>query len=185
MDTGEFNTGFREYLAGVPFDVQPEDYRAMESRLALIEQMAEVQGSSVVVYDFYRQNYLLRKVRFSEQLGHEQEMADQEGLGYFVSLVHPEDAPVILDTYLKAFGFLESLPAQEKKSFKLVYTFRSRGKDGSYHVLVARGFASKQIAEQLYISVNTVNNHRQKILEKTRASNTAEAVAYARTLGLV
>ena len=51
--------------------------------------------------------------------------------------------------------------------------------------LVAKGFASKQIAEQLYISVNTVNNHRQKILEKTHAANTAEAVAYGRTLGLV
>ena len=256
MDIGVFNKGFREYLAGVPFDVGPEDYLAMESRLALIEQMAEVQGSSVVVYDFYRQNYLLRKIRFSGQLGHDQVMAEEEGLGYFVSLVHPEDAPVILDTYLKAFGFLESLAAQERKNYKLVYNFRSRGKDVSYHAmvdqvvvleldrggniwlllgltdllptqhrtgktdrqfvnlkdhtlylfnnrsesagnpvlsareaevlgLVARGFASKRIAEQLYISVNTVNNHRQKILEKTRASNTAEAVAYARTLGLV
>ena len=256
MDSSSFNQGFGEYLSNIPFDVQPSDYEEMEHRLSLIEQMAEVQGSSVVVYDFYKQDYLVRNIRFSGQLGHDQEVAGEDGLGYFVSLVHPEDAPLILDTYLKAFAFLGELPAEEKKQYKLIYTFRSRGKDGEYFTLVdqvvvmeldrkgniwlllgvtdmlptqqkivkasrqfihmkektiylfnddksseaapvlsareveilglvSRGFASKKIAEQLFISVNTVNNHRQRILEKTRSSNTAEAVAYARTLGLV
>lgn len=51
--------------------------------------------------------------------------------------------------------------------------------------LVSKGFASKEIADKLFISVNTVNNHRQKILGKMNASNTAEAVVFARNLGLV
>jgi DNA-binding CsgD family transcriptional regulator len=32
---------------------------------------------------------------------------------------------------------------------------------------------------------NTVNNHRQNILEKINAANTSEAVTYARNLGLL
>lgn len=51
--------------------------------------------------------------------------------------------------------------------------------------LLGRGLISKQIADKLYISVNTVNTHRQRIIEKLNVSNTAEAVQYAGRLGLV
>jgi DNA-binding CsgD family transcriptional regulator len=51
--------------------------------------------------------------------------------------------------------------------------------------LVSKGFASKEIADRLFLSVNTVNNHRQNILEKVGASNTSEAVNYAKSLGLL
>jgi DNA-binding CsgD family transcriptional regulator len=51
--------------------------------------------------------------------------------------------------------------------------------------LVSKGFVSKQIADKLFLSVNTVNNHRQNILDKVRAANTSEAISYARNLGLL
>lgn len=51
--------------------------------------------------------------------------------------------------------------------------------------LLAKGLISKQIADQLFISVNTVNTHRQRIIEKLEVSNTAEAVQYAGKMGLI
>jgi DNA-binding CsgD family transcriptional regulator len=51
--------------------------------------------------------------------------------------------------------------------------------------LVSKGFVSKEIADRLFLSVNTVNNHRQNILEKINATNTSEAVSYARNIGLL
>jgi len=51
--------------------------------------------------------------------------------------------------------------------------------------LLAKGLISKQIADKLFISVNTVNTHRQRIIEKLNVSNTAEAVQYAGRLGLI
>lgn len=51
--------------------------------------------------------------------------------------------------------------------------------------LIRCGQASKQIAEALCISVNTVNNHRQNIMRKLRCRNTTEAVEVARRLGLL
>ncbi|MDO9040407.1 MAG: LuxR C-terminal-related transcriptional regulator, partial [Bacteroidota bacterium] len=50
---------------------------------------------------------------------------------------------------------------------------------------LAKGLISKQIADKLFISVNTVNTHRQRIIEKLNVSNTAEAVQYAGRLGLI
>jgi DNA-binding CsgD family transcriptional regulator len=51
--------------------------------------------------------------------------------------------------------------------------------------LVATGMASKDIADRLFISVNTVNNHRQRILEKLDSRSSAEAVRYVMKLGLI
>ena len=51
--------------------------------------------------------------------------------------------------------------------------------------LMAKGMASKKIADELFISVNTVNNHRRSILEKTNSDNTAMAIKYGLSLGLL
>ncbi len=51
--------------------------------------------------------------------------------------------------------------------------------------LIALGHPSKQIADKLYISVNTVNTHRQRIIEKLNVSNTTQAVNYAAKLGII
>ena len=51
--------------------------------------------------------------------------------------------------------------------------------------LISQGKRSKEVAEELFLSVNTVNNHRRNILEKTNVGTTAEAIRYAMGLGLI
>ncbi len=51
--------------------------------------------------------------------------------------------------------------------------------------LVGKGLYSKEISEQLAISVHTVNTHRQRILEKLNVDNSLEAVRYAAAHGLL
>jgi DNA-binding CsgD family transcriptional regulator len=51
--------------------------------------------------------------------------------------------------------------------------------------LIGQGLDSGEISSRLFISVNTVNNHRQKILSKTRTANTTQALLYARRIGLL
>jgi two-component system response regulator NreC len=51
--------------------------------------------------------------------------------------------------------------------------------------LVAVGHTSMEIGRQLDLSVRTVENHRSRILKKTRRSSRAELVAYAREYGIV
>lgn len=52
-------------------------------------------------------------------------------------------------------------------------------------VLISRGQISKEIASELNISINTVNRHRQNILEKLQVSNSIEAVRTAGALNLL
>ncbi len=51
--------------------------------------------------------------------------------------------------------------------------------------MVAAGMISKEIADKLFISVHTVNTHRQNILEKLKADNSREAIVYAQKFGLI
>lgn len=51
--------------------------------------------------------------------------------------------------------------------------------------LISKGLISKQIADILYISVNTVNTHRQRIIEKLGVNNTAEALNLMNSLKII
>ena len=52
-------------------------------------------------------------------------------------------------------------------------------------LLIAHGKMSKEIAESLNISLNTVNRHRQNILQKLRVKNSIEAYRLAKVLELI
>ncbi len=51
--------------------------------------------------------------------------------------------------------------------------------------LIASGYISKQIADKLFVSVHTVNTHRQNILGKLKTGNMAAAIRYASDLGIL
>ncbi len=51
--------------------------------------------------------------------------------------------------------------------------------------LIDRGFISKEIAEMLCISVNTVSRHRQEILNRLQVKNSIEACRIAKDLNLI
>lgn len=44
---------------------------------------------------------------------------------------------------------------------------------------LARGMSTKQIADQLSLSLNTINNHRKSMLKKTGSRNSPELLLYA------
>lgn len=52
-------------------------------------------------------------------------------------------------------------------------------------LLIHKGFLSKEIADQLCLSIHTVNNHRKNILAKLNVNNVIEAINKAETLKLL
>jgi len=51
--------------------------------------------------------------------------------------------------------------------------------------LIAKGLSSSQIADQLYVSLNTVETHRYRIFKKLQIHNRAQLVDYALQNGLL
>lgn len=51
--------------------------------------------------------------------------------------------------------------------------------------MVRKGMLSKEISNKLFLSIHTVNKHRQNIMQKMNTNNVLEAIDYARKLGLL
>jgi two-component system, NarL family, response regulator NreC len=78
-------------------------------------------------------------------------------------------------------GYLES-----RKSFNVDSVWEALTKrEREILKLIAAGHKNKEIADQLYISINTVEKHRSNIMEKLNIHNTAALIAFAMDNGLV
>ncbi|HEY4784629.1 MAG TPA: LuxR C-terminal-related transcriptional regulator [Bacteroidales bacterium] len=93
-----------------------------------------------------------------------------------------QDITVPFRSRLMNFRTGELFEYQDESSEKMAQVQLSQ-REKEVLQLIATGMISKQIADKLFISVNTVNTHRQNIIEKLNVSNTAEAIRYASELG--
>ncbi len=101
-----------------------------------------------------------------------------------------------IETVLKGDHFLDSavstqvvetlkkLPGKETKINDTLYgTLTAREQE--ILRLLAEGLSSKEIAQKLFISPKTVENHRANIMNKLDLHSTLELVRYAAKLGLI
>ena len=65
------------------------------------------------------------------------------------------------------------------------YLFFSTPREQEIMRLLAEGLSAKKIAEKLFISPKTVENHRTNIMSKLGLHSTMELVRYAAKLGLI
>ena len=66
-----------------------------------------------------------------------------------------------------------------------VKRFLVTGREREILGLISQGLESSEIADRLCISLSTVNNHRQHILQKTATRNSTQAVIYLRCIGVL
>jgi DNA-binding CsgD family transcriptional regulator len=76
-------------------------------------------------------------------------------------------------------GIISSLDVSPKPQFDLTK------REIEVLKLVKDGFLSKEISEKLFISLHTVNTHRQRFLAKLGANNSFEALMFASKFGLL
>lgn len=116
--------------------------------------------------------------------------------GYVVKESAPERLIQGMDTVLEGEYFMDSsvshkvvekfmqFPKKEAKITNASYdTLTSREQE--IMVLLAEGLSSKEIAEKLFISPKTVDNHRTNILRKLNLHSTIELIRYAARLGII
>lgn len=86
-----------------------------------------------------------------------------------------QDTPKIVNTLTGESGVLTTNNYTKFLSSREISVLR----------LIDNGLQSKEIADQLFISVNTVHRHRQNILTKLKVGNAIEACKVARAMGLI
>jgi len=75
-------------------------------------------------------------------------------------------------------GVLATDPASDFSSpFSVISQLSPKEKEIIKHV--AKGLSSKEIADELFISIHTVETHRRNLLKKLKLNNTASLVGFA------
>jgi DNA-binding CsgD family transcriptional regulator len=82
---------------------------------------------------------------------------------------------VVTDTTEVLFTLRKRLNQQHENT---VGDFKLSVREIEVLALIMQGLTNQQIADQLFISFETVRSHRKKILEKTGAKNTAALISY-------
>src|SRR5271165_3619471 len=120
------------------------------------------------------------------------EASDVAGASRYVRGHHP--AVLVLDLNMPGGSSLEAIPAirEESPDTQIVvltmqqepaFARQALGSGALGYVL--KEAADAEIAEQLYLSVRTVETHRSHIQQKLRLSTRAELVGYALERGLI
>ena len=89
--------------------------------------------------------------------------------------LHPSIARAVTEDYIQLARSQHKIGAYE----------RLTGREKEILMLIAEGYSSHQIADQLYLTVKTVLNHRRNIMEKLGVDNPAQLIKYAIKMGLV
>jgi len=108
--------------------------------------------------------------------------------GYLVKNAEPEEVEkAIREVMRSGFYFNEHIlatlqkkaAAKKKKTVFTSFNASISGRELDVLKLICKEHTANEIAEKLYISIRTVDGHRQKLLDKTGARNTAGLVLFA------
>ncbi|UBM57348.1 response regulator transcription factor [Marinilongibacter aquaticus] len=91
----------------------------------------------------------------------------------------PPEVSAILVSAMQGKGHIKPQPAVSSTTLS-----KLSKKEKVILKLIAEGMSSKQIAEQLNLSIRTVSNHRASMLKKTGLNNTVELVRIVTNEGL-
>lgn len=143
-----------------------------ESGISLIHRVHDVRpGVKVLVYTMHEEVWVVRQLLD----------ADPDGI-----VLKSDDA----EELERALGALSSGRGYYSATFnRLLNTIAASPamlskREAEILKLTAGGLSSAAIAQRLAISVNTVEFHRRRIMQKLNAANAAEAVGKAAELGL-
>jgi DNA-binding NarL/FixJ family response regulator len=184
---GEASDGLE--LLAILKKIDPPDMVILDismPRLRGIEAIREIKGSNekikILVLTMHRDEHLLCEAFVAG--------AD----GYLLKENVTKELFGAMDSVLRGESHISSLMDQQLKD-SWIKLFRQERvvmpgdklsvREREVLKLVAEGESNKQIADNLFISVRTVDHHRAKIMEKLNLKSAAELIRYAIAKGYI
>lgn len=160
-----------------------EEKRSMDG-FAVCEYVTEMYPSiKIVAHSVYDDADRVARVMNCGAMAFVSKKAGYEELVIAIKMVHSGKKYICKETSKKLKNindFLEGIvdTLRGEKDF-----FSKREKD--VLELLGRGFSTKNIAKELYITEKTVETHRKNMVDKANVKNTAELVAFASARGFL
>ncbi|WP_066393405.1 response regulator [Neobacillus mesonae] len=182
-EASEGNEGIKKALRLKPDVVvmdlsMPHGKDGLSATAELKQQMPEINILILTMHD--DEEYLFRAIQggasgcILKSAPHDELMSAIESVAKGDAYLHPSATKRLMDEYLSGV----------KQDGSDTYNLLSE-REKEVLTLIAKGYANKEIAEQLVISVKTVETHKSKLMEKLQLKTRPELVEYAVKKGLL
>ena len=192
-DSEYITSGGPHYFTGL---WHPQDFKIYseqilpESLRFLHTQPASTYGDFSVSINYRIKNADGNWIKFLQRSTYFLASSDGHPLaavGFALDITHYKESNSIVHTIEKIdkhFGNQYKEPVYKRiyhPDKETVFTNRER----QVLTLIYKGYSSKQIAEELSVSLHTINNHRKNILDKTGSRNVADLMRYTSENGFL
>lgn len=152
--------------------------------MALIEELRKkLPNIKVLILSMLdHENYVLQAVKIGAA-GFLLKNVGEEEMLFAIRHVMAGNFYVCSELTTKLIAKLTSLPQPNNKEIKVAIDLSRR--EIEILLLIAEGLTNNEIAEKLFTSRRTVEGHRQNLLEKTGARNTATLIRFAVRNGII
>lgn len=182
-EASEGNEGIKKALKLKPNVVvmdlsMPHGKDGLTATMELKKKMPEVNILILTMHD--DEEYLFRAIQggasgcILKSAPHDELMSAIESVAKGDAYLHPSAQKRLMEEYL----------AGVKQDGNDMYNLLSE-REKEVLTLIAKGYSNKEIAEQLVISVKTVETHKSNLMEKLQMKTRPELVEYAVRKGLL
>ena len=152
--------------------------------LALIEQLRQrLPDVKVLILSMLdHENYVMQAVGAGAS-GFLLKNVGEEEMRFAIRHVSAGNLYVCSELMSKFIARVSSIPQEDENEIKVAIDLSRR--EIEILLLIAEGLTNNEIAEKLFTSRRTVEGHRQNLLEKTGARNTATLIRFAVRNGII
>lgn len=157
-------------------DIQMPDINGIDLCKQVLKQHP---GIRVIAFSSFDDSNYVKQVLRSGAKGYLLKNADKETIVQAIEKVF--EGEEYIDETIKKILLQESITGQRRSIFEIPLTKREQ----EILKLIAEGKSNQEIADQLFISLRTVETHRLNINQKLNVKNTAGLVKEAIRRGLI
>jgi two-component system response regulator NreC len=163
----------------VLMDINMPDMDGIQATRAIKESLPEVRVLALTMHEDSRYFFQMLK---EGALGYMLKGSEPDELLGAIRAVYQNKAYILPDLARRLLDdYLERLKAGDEQDSYSKLTTRER----EVLKLIGEGYTSREIAEMLCLSVNTVERHRSNIMDKLGMHNKSELIRFAIRKGLV
>jgi DNA-binding CsgD family transcriptional regulator len=104
----------------------------LEKKLTAVRAMAQLTKSGITIYDMQKRTHIYTSGSFYQLYGYFKEHPGEVCNDVFDKKIHPDDLKELNRNGYAALQFLMSLPARERKQYKMVTEYRIRTNENKY-----------------------------------------------------
>lgn len=160
-------------------DISMPDMNGLEATTILRKKLPKIKIIALSMHD--NKNYVMEMIRLGAS-GYVMKDSSPEELIEAIESVYSDNVYYSRNI---SESFLKDFTQRIKKSKKAFYHELLTPREREILIQLANGLSNKKIAEKLFVSVRTVEAHREKIMQKLNLKNLAALTKYAIEEGLV